>query len=302
MTIAITGSSGFLGNALVKLFLQKEIEIVCLIRKQSKYSSNRSDKVKFIEYDNKLYCSEIVEKLSEFKPEAFIHCAWKGTFGKARDEYYQFSENIPLTIDSVLLANAVGCNQWIGAGSQAEYGNKRNQIFENEICEPQSLYGKAKLVSGITALELCTQLNIKGVWNRIFSLYGPGDNEDYFIPYVIKSLSSNLVPKLTGCEQIWDYLYIDDAATAFYKQINNSCEGIFNICSGKTIVLKEIVLLIQKMIKNNSSVIFGDIPYLKNQTMMLWGNCDKLKSLTGWESATNLENGLDQTINYFTNK
>lgn len=300
MTVVITGSSGFLGNALVKMFSEINVKVICLVRGDSKLIDSYN--LTFIRYENKLCAPDVVEKLIEFKPDVFIHCAWKGTIGKKRNESYQLSENIPLTIDSVLLANAVGCKQWIGAGSQAEYGIKDHQIFETDHCDPQNLYGQAKLYSGILALELCRQLNIKGIWNRIFSLYGPGDNENYFIPYIVNSLKNKIEPELTNCEQLWDYLFIDDAAKAFYKQIESGCEGLYNICNGETLVLKDIVLLIQELIYNDSKVKFGAVKYSENQVMILSGNNDKLKNETGWKPETNFKKGLEITVNYFLNK
>lgn len=299
MTVVITGSSGFLGNALVKMFYEKNIKVICLVRKESTLID--SDELTFIRYESKLCAPDVIQKLIEFKPDVFIHCAWKGTFGKERNESFQLTENIPLTIDSVLLANAIGCKQWIGTGSQAEYGVKDHQIFEDEVCDPQTLYGKAKLTSGILSLELCRQLNIKGIWNRIFSLYGPGDNANYFIPYIVNSIKNNNVPELTSCEQHWDYLYIDDAAEAFYRQIESNCEGLFNICNGETLVLKDIVMMIQDFINNDSKVNFGAVPYSLNQVMKLSGNSDKLKNETGWNPETNFSEGLKHTVNYFLN-
>jgi UDP-glucose 4-epimerase len=297
MTVVITGSSGFLGNSLVKVFSEKNVKVICLVRKESVLID--SDEIILIRYDNKLCAPDVVQKLIEFKPDVFIHCAWKGTFGNERNETYQLTENIPLTIDSVLLANAIGCKQWIGTGSQAEYGIKDHPIFETDDCDPQTFYGKAKLISGILALELCRQLNIKGIWNRIFSLYGPGDNANYFIPYIVNSLKNNIKPELTNCEQLWDYLFIEDTAKAFYRQIESNCEGLYNVCSGETLVLKNIVLAIQCLVNNNSSVNFGAIPYSDNQIMILSGNSDKLKNETGWRPETNFSEGLKQTVNYF---
>ncbi|HKR03758.1 MAG TPA: NAD(P)-dependent oxidoreductase [Bacteroidia bacterium] len=296
MTIAITGSSGFLGKALLRILFDKKCKIICLVREES-HAENFSSP-DFITYSNKLNDDSVIKQLNKFHPDVFIHCAWNGTVGSTRNESYQLNYNIPLSIESVLLAHAIGCKQWIGTGSQAEYGNKNKMIVESDPANPNSLYGKAKLISGILALELCSRLNMKGVWNRIFSLYGRGDNEKYFIPYIINSLIKNQQPELTNCEQEWDYIYVDDAAEAIYFQILNSCEGIFNICSGKTESLRKVAELIQSLLGNNKKIQFGTLPYSKNQNMFLSGSSDKLRKETGWSPKFTLEEGLKQTINY----
>jgi UDP-glucose 4-epimerase len=296
MTIAITGSSGFLGKALVRIFSKNNHKIICLVRNE--LSSENSGDLSFIKYSDKLNTDSVIVHLSKFQPDVFIHCAWKGIVGATRNETYQFNYNIPLAIESVLLAKIAGCKQWIGTGSQAEYGNYKKIIIETEATNPNTNYGKAKLAAGILALELCNQLNMKGVWNRIFSLYGPEDNKKYFIPTVINSLKNNKIPQLTKCEQQWDYLYVDDAAEAIYAEVINVKTGIFNLCSGKTESLKKIVKLIQTLMNNHQDIPFGTLPYSTNQIMQLSGSSNKLKAETGWNPKFTLEKGLTQTINY----
>lgn len=299
MVVAITGSSGFLGKALENQFCKNHFEVVRLVHEENINSS--IDNPRLIVYNDKLNNDHIVAKLTGFAPDLFIHCAWKGTVSKERNEPYQLSYNIPQTIDSIWLAHASGCKQWIGVGSQAEYGNKSHVISETDSPNPHTLYGKAKLSAGISALELCKKLKIKGIWNRIFSLYGPGDNHEYFIPYIINSFLHKSNPKVTSCEQLWDYLYIEDAAEAFYAQYLNQCMGLFNICYGTTISLKDVVHLIEQYFNDSPQIQFGSISYTKNQTMILSGNNKKIKKFTGWAPKTTIEKGLQQTIEYYRN-
>lgn len=297
MTVVITGSSGILGRGLVNYFSEKKIRVVCLVRNESFRIA--SGYVHTVNYSNHLNEEGIISEIKKYSPDVFIHCAWKGTHGEARNEPGQLVYNIPLTIESVLLAHAVSCKTWIGIGSQAEYGIKTRPVSESDSCDPQSMYGKAKLISGNLALDLCRHLNMKGIWNRVFSLYGPHDYENYFIPYVINSLKGKQKPALTKCEQQWDYLYVEDAARAIDSQILKSCEGIYNICSGSHHSLKKIVEVIQLLLQDQTTISFGAVPYAEKQVMFLSGNCDKLKRQTGWNPEFNLEQGLNKTIKYY---
>jgi UDP-glucose 4-epimerase len=299
MTVVITGSSGFLGYALVKLFSKNNYKIVCLIRnKQNKTDSN---KITYINYYDSLNSKVVVNQLQGLNPDFFIHCGWRGTHGEERNKSYQLSYNIEQTIESVKLAHTVGCKQWIGAGSQAEYGIKSQVISETDSTNPITLYGKGKLIAGKSALELCQKLGISGVWNRIFSLYGKGDNVNNFIPYIISSLLLNRMPEITKCEQIWDYLFVDDAAEAFYLQSIKLTKGLFNLCSGTKITLRSVVEQIQLILKNKLLIEYGKLSYHKNQIMHLAGKNSKLINETGWSPKTSLNEGLIQTINYYRN-
>ena len=73
-------------------------------------------------------------------------------------------------------------------GSQAEYGNYNKTINENDICKPTTLYGKSKLFCSKLANELCLHYNINFSWLRLFSVYGPDDNQNWLIPYLINKM------------------------------------------------------------------------------------------------------------------
>jgi predicted phosphodiesterase len=62
-------------------------------------------------------------------------------------------------IHRIELAYKTNCKHWIGLGSQAEYGNQNKILAEDAITIPTTLYGKAKLSSGITALGMCDAYN-----------------------------------------------------------------------------------------------------------------------------------------------
>jgi nucleoside-diphosphate-sugar epimerase len=107
------------------------------------------------------------------------------------------------------------------------------------------------------------------------------------------------LPEVTKCEQQWDYLYVDDAANAYYSQCLKACSGLYNLCSGNTVNLKSTIEMIQKILNDNSQISYGKVPYSKNQIMFLAGDCRRLKEQAGWTPRTSLAEGLKQTINYY---
>ena len=298
MNVIITGATGFIGSSIFKLFLSKGHSVTILSRTNSSYT--RIDKIKNI--DNFVYDSLLDKKTIDFlikkKPDVFIHCAWMGVGGEDRNEIYQIRNNLVLTMDSVELAYKTNCQHWIGLGSQAEYGNQNKTLTEDAITIPTTLYGKAKLSAGIAALGICDAYKIKGTWARVFSTYGPGDSPKWFIPYIIGEFIQNKVPQLTKCEQIWDYLYVEDAADAIYAIAKESCQGIYNLGSGNVLKLKDVVELIKKELKSSLSPNYGAIDYRDDQVMHLEANISKLKKNAKWQPKTSIEEGIKNVINY----
>ena len=84
------------------------------------------------------------------------------------------NDNVKQCLDAVFASKSLGCKVFVGAGSQAEYGNKGGVMRPDTFPEPISGYGMAKLCAGQMTRYLCKQAGIKHVWPRILSVYGKG--------------------------------------------------------------------------------------------------------------------------------
>jgi nucleoside-diphosphate-sugar epimerase len=295
-TVVLTGATGFIGSAVLAELHSRKIPTVVLLRPDS--DRNRlpklpeEDKIIYTRFD----APEVMKKLVARQPSIFIHCAWRGVGGQDRNADFQFSENVPLTLATVNLAASIDCRQWIGLGSQAEYGNANRILDENVPALPTTLYGKAKLAAGNESLALCKAKNIEGVWLRVFSTYGPGDHPHWMIPHVIREFLNGRVPQVTKCEQKWDYLFVRDTACAIASVADEKISGVFNLGSGEARPLKEILEMIRTELKTPIQPAYGAIPYRPDQVMHLQSDISKLRAVTGWMPQVKLEDGLRETV------
>ena len=129
--------------------------------------------------------------------DIFYHLAWEGTRGKDRENIEMQIKNISYTIDALKFAKKVGCKSFIGTGSQAEYGIVEGKIRPDTKTDPQTAYGIAKLCAGRLSRNLAKQLNMKHIWTRILSVYGPYDIENTMIMSSIIKMENNVSPEYT---------------------------------------------------------------------------------------------------------
>jgi UDP-glucose 4-epimerase len=143
--VVITGATGMIGRTLVEVLLKNDINILAIIRKDSKKRNTLpiNKKIKIIECN----LDELKELNINSTYDTFFHFAWDGTFGESRDNLYVQNLNVKYTLDALELAHRIGCNTFIGAGSQAEYGRVNGMIFPNTKTEPENGYGIAKLAA-----------------------------------------------------------------------------------------------------------------------------------------------------------
>jgi UDP-glucose 4-epimerase len=298
MNILLTGATGFIGSEISKQIIESGNNLLALVRVESDLFriADLLPSLQTLKYSS-LTEKKLIESLKKFRPDILIHCGWKGV--DDRDSYQQLEYNLPFVADSVELAYLTGCRQWLGIGSQAEYGIVNKPIVEETSLNPITMYGAAKAAAFYTSKILCKKYKLIFSWARIFSVYGPNDNKKYLIPYIIKNIISGKSPQITKCEQKWDYLYVSDAASAILKIAELKLEGAFNIGSGNAVVLKEVVELIRNKINNKIELSYGSINYTNEQNMHLEADIRKLSEISGWHPKINLDEGLDKVIKSF---
>jgi len=296
--IAITGASGFIGSSLLKQALKQGHRVAVISNNQSnKYRLEGVSGYELITYNNNFNEADTIKRLKEFEPDLLIHSAWKGVSSQDRNQATQF-DNIDMTLNSIKLATESKCSGWMGIGSHAEYGTHNQATNESCQTQPTTIYGKVKLASFWAAQAYCQANNLDFSWVRLYDPYGPFDNTNWFIPYLINTMHSGQIANLTKCEQKWDYLYIDDAIAAILTLIKGNHHGTYNIASGEVISLKEVAQKIKELLPNATEPNYGAVDYRPDQIMHLQADVSKLKKL-GWQAKTNIDEGLKLTVDWF---
>ena len=293
--IVITGATSMIGSAIARCALDNGYYVLCLVRKNSSRIKNipKSEKLSILQVDQSEYAQlEIHDKYDEF-----YHLAWEKTFGSSRDDVDTQENNIKYTLDAARFANRIGCSVFVGAGTQAEYGPVAEPLKPDTPINPQSGYGIAKYAAGKLCKLLCAQLGMRYNWLRIVSTFGPLDSHHMLIMYVINELMSGHSPELTKCEQIWDYLYCDDAAKAFLAIGNYGVDGkAYPLGSGNPRKLSEYLESLRDIVKIDGVLRFGEKEYYPYQPMYLYADISELTIDTGWKPEISFEDGIKKII------
>jgi len=293
--IVITGATGMIGAALARCAVEEGIEVLCIVRKNSGRLGNipQSDFVKVEYCDINEYCNLNLNG----GYDVFYHLAWEKTFGASRDDVDTQVNNIQYTLDAVRLAKRLGCKKFVGAGSQAEYGVVTEPLKPETPVNPESGYGTAKYAAGKLSRLLCSQLDLQFNWVRILSVFGPLDGAQTLIMYTINELQAGRSPELTKCEQVWDYLYCDDAARALLAIGNSGVDGkTYPLGSGNGKKLSEYIEAIRDIIAPGAALHFGKKEYYPHQPMYLCADISELTGDTGWKPEISFENGIKKII------
>lgn len=290
--VLITGGSGFLGRRIVQLGLTYGIEVhSASLRADAPGSINHH-----IDLTDREHCVALIRKT---QPAGIIHLAAGGVrYGSG-------------TFSDLFHVNVVGLEHLFSAldhpvpvviaGSGFEYAPQGQPVDERAPLMPTTAYGASKVAAFGVACGYALRLPV--TWIRPFSLYGVGEQSPRLAPYIIEQAIQGQPCELTPGEQIRDYLYIDDAAKAFWMALINTPEKagmrVFNIGTGTRISLREFVEALGQTLKQfnlSPQLKFGAKPYRPDEIMTYCAEVQQIDLALGWKAETSLQDGLRKMV------
>lgn len=229
-----------------------------------------NDNIKVVHFD--LQNIDEISKAID-NADVFINLAWTNTDREGRNSAYLQSVNVEYAMQAIRIAATKGCQLFVEAGSQAEYGYVEDLITEETPCNPEIEYGKAKLRVFNEGSVLCNALGLKYLHLRIFSIFGENDRPWTLIMTAINKMLRNEDLELSSCTQNWNFLYARDCA----KQIYLLCDyiiknpefkvGVYNIASKDTRSLMDFVEEMKSVLQSTSVLNYGNVISVKQVSL-----------------------------------
>jgi UDP-glucose 4-epimerase len=294
----ITGATGFLGSWLVKELADLEIEVIAVVR------SGQSDLGTLTQYDNvRIVVCPLAEMTSlptlieDKDVDVFYHLAWAGTSGIDRADIKLQLGNVQAACDAVKAAAEIGCSKFVNAGSIMEYEAMQYIPMDGSTPGLGSIYSAAKQAADFMAKILAVSLNQCYVNAIISNIYGVGEKSERFINTTIRKFLNNERPSFTHGEQLYDFIYVSDAARAFYL-IGENGKAYTNYYVGNRVPhpLKEFIVRMRDVVDGSIVLNFGEIPF--QGALLKYDEFDmpKLSRELGFVPEISFEQGIEKTV------
>ena len=275
--VALTGATGLIGREAIEPLKNNGFSVFCLSSKIC----------------NIFNYEDVRNFIKSIQPEYLLHFAWVS--GKD----YLSNPNNELFVDASMnllrVFKEYGGKRAVFSGTCFEYDYKNSPIKEDDPLNPLTLYAKSKVSLKEKATQYCSENNIEFVWGRIFYVYGRNERPERLTAYIINSLKENKTAVIKYGQLEKDYMYTKDIAEAFVKILKSNYIGIVNICSGKSISLKDFASTIAKKMKKEGLLkIFNEKTTQPNKII---GDNDILFRTIGFKPHYNLDKALDEIIN-----
>jgi NAD dependent epimerase/dehydratase len=216
--------------------------------------------------------------------------------------------NIKGTLNILQAARDFELDRVIVTSTSEVYGTAQYiPIDEKHPRQPQSPYSASKIGADCMAESFYRSFDLPVTIIRPFNTFGPRQSARAIIPTIITQLANGFKEiKLGDLTPTRDFLYVKDTARGFIE-ISNSTELIgqdCNIATNSEISMQKLVESLISIINPNARIIqdLNRIRPEKSEVFRLYGDNSKIMEYTNWKPEYNLERGLKETIEWFSNK
>jgi len=240
MKILVTGSNGYVGSSFINKHKDKY--------KFEKFSllNQKLENIEFNNIDKVLHCAALVHQKVEHSYE----------------EYHEINVNYPVNLAK--LAKENGVKQFVFISTIAVYGEEKEKLDENTICNPITPYGKSKLDAEKQLLELNDD-NFKISIIRPPMVYGynaPGN-----IDSLVKLVKKLPIIPLGGIENKRSFISIQNLCHMIDEIIIQKQSGIFLASDDEHLSTTRLIELIAKNL--DKKIYLVKIPFFESLLKIL---------------------------------
>lgn len=301
--LLILGADGFLGRHIID-YVQTTCKCEIIKADIHKDRPLRTDHLDITSYKDVFYF------LNKTRPEIIVNSS--GIFNPA-DYELMYKVNCLGSIN--IFESVLKIKKWSPKvfiiGSAAEYGQvKKNAlpVKESFPLSPLSHYGISKAAQTHNAIHYFGK-GLRIYVGRVFNMIGDGLS-DTFAPSSFARQIAEIelglrgdVIKVGNIESKRDFVDVSDVVKAVFAILKKGREGeIYNICSGRSYSLKDIINNLREISKAEFRVQTESTRVKPFDVPDIYGAYAKLKKDTGWCPAVPIESSLSNMLNGWREK
>ena len=301
--IYVAGHRGMVGSALVRKLNEKGFSNI--ITKTSKE----------LDLTNQ---SKVNDFFEEHKPQ-FVFLAAAKVGGIHANNTYRADflyQNLMMEANVIHAAYLNKVEKLFFLGSSCIYPKEAPQPLKEDylLTGPLEQTNEPYAIAKIAGIKLCEsyrrQYNCNFISAMPTNLYGPNDNYDlnnsHVLPALIRKFHTAKVEG-KGAVEVWgtgtplrEFLHVDDLAEAcFFLMQNYNDEQLVNVGSGVDISIKDLALLVKKVVGFNGELKFDNTK--PDGTYRKLMDVSKLEKL-GWKYSIDLEKGIEMVYKEILSK
>jgi len=279
-TVLITGSRGFLGRALCDRVRAQGHKVLELDADQG----DVAEKDVLALYDN-----EQPDHVFHLAAKTYVPDSWQWPQDFIRTNVMG-TENV-LELCRTSKASLTYISAYL-------YGQPDSlPIGEDHPVRPNNPYALSKHLAEQLCDFYAMHYAVRTTVIRPFNIYGPGQSGHFLIPHIVDQALHEDVIKVKDLQPRRDYLYIDDLIDALLltkKHTTGDC-SIYNIGSGYSLSVQEIIDIIQEVLKTKKPVV-SEAAVRQNELSDVVANIKRAREVLQWSPRHTFREGIQKMI------
>jgi nucleoside-diphosphate-sugar epimerase len=290
-SVVVTGASGTLGYNMVRLLAGDGArEVILPLRSLHPALFDQYPNVRTIQADlaDPVQAAAI---LKEVRPTTIVHCAASGV-RPIRPAWFEMTNfNVQATVKLFEASCAIPDCHFIYISTGLVYQAQNRPLAETDPIGTLHPYGASKAAAECLLQACATEFSRKLTVLRPFSFTGLHDGGGRLFPSLLRAAAAGDPVRLSPGAQFRDFCSVQDIAGAVATVLNRNGMTkpieVYNLGSGETKTLREILENICEEIGLEVDLQFGQLPYHPYEPMHLVADISKAAELP-WRPATNL--------------
>ena len=314
MRSLVAGGAGFIGSHLCSSLLEKGNTVICvdnLITGSKKNIEKLLDnnRFTFIEHDiTNQFNNATIQQIGTV--DYIYHLA-----SSASPIQYQNHPLETLHVNSIGTEHMLTLAKETGAkilyastsevyGDPLEHPQKENYWGNVNSFGPRSCYDESKRFGEALVYTYIKKFTVDARIIRIFNTYGPNmeKNDGRVISnFINQALSDKPITLYGNGLQTRSFCYIADMVEGIIRamETENTKGAVINLGNPDERSVRDIALLVKQMTRSKSDIVYQDLP--EDDPARRQPDISNAKQLLNWKPSISLEEGLEKTIQYFSN-
>lgn len=291
--ILITGATGFVGRNLVPALKADGLDSMrlCLLSRDKAKAEELFGACGVIQHIG-LDQSDYKTMVRQFNPDIVLHLA---SFLTSKDDEESILRLIDANIGfgTQLLDALTGTDvsYFINTGSFAEYRMGKG------VKSSASLYAATKTAFRSILDYYSAKLGFTWINVIPYTIYGHGDTQKKVLDYIISALDAREPVKMSGGEQILDFIHVSDVEAfllLLIKEINKFKDsGVeFHLGTGKGTSIRSLAKVVEEIFGQKANISWGALDYRPLDIMYAVADILPLQKMLDWTPVVTLEEGI----------
>ncbi len=308
--VLVTGAAGFIASRVTAQLIAAGIEVVAIDNFNDAYDT-RLKRLRVKEFDGQQNLQLIDGSIEDESliNQVFADNQFDCVFNLAAragvryslvDPHVYFSTNVTGSLNIVQAMRANEVKKLVIASTSSLYAGLPMPFKEDlPVNEPLSPYAASKKAAEVLAFTYHHLFDLDVSVLRYFTVYGPASRPDMAVFRFIRWIDEGTPIEMFGDgSQARDFTYVEDIARGTILAAKPLGYEVINLGGGNQPT--SMNTLIEGMEKRlGKKAVIENKPFHAADMKDTWADISKAKQLLDWQPQVNLEDGLDQAVEWY---